>query len=126
MARFNCLHHRPTHPHYRSYARPLAYLEQPCTEPTSTCRGRALVWLNPEEVKDYERGSRLFYDADLNALRVDGGGLTCVRPRFVRWPRVGAQLSARRLGEQLATASYSYRATPHRTGQERFERKSGD
>lgn len=92
MAIFQCLHHRPTERHYRSYARPLAYLEQPCTEPG--CTGRVVVWLDPEEVKDFERGSRLFHDAEYNALGVDDRDLSRVGPGL-RLPRVNLRLLGR-------------------------------
>lgn len=74
MAIVSCLHHRPAEPHYYTYARLLAYLELPCTE--GGCAERVIIWLNPEEVKDYERGTRLFYDADFNAIRVESSGLS--------------------------------------------------
>ncbi len=86
MAMFTCLRHRPKGPHYRSYARPLAWLEPPCRG--EGCTQVVLVWLDPEEVRDYERGSRLFYDADYNTLRVDGSGLSIAGPAPLRLPRL--------------------------------------
>ena len=85
MAQFRCLHHRPTQPHYGSYARPPAYLELACTE--KDCTHRVVVWLNPEEVKDYERGARLFYDADYSTVKVESSGLSAAGPAPMRLPR---------------------------------------
>ena len=84
MATFMCLHHRPEEPHYRAYARPLAHLELPCG--AEACTHHARVWLDPEEARDYERGSRLFCDADFNMFRVDDGGLRDLEPAL-RLPR---------------------------------------
>lgn len=83
MAYCRCLHHRPDEPHYHSYARPLAWLELRCS--SEGCEEQVIVWLNPEEINDYERGSRVFHDADFNAFRVDDRGIAAAHPVFV-WP----------------------------------------
>lgn len=80
MAIRKCHYHRPKSSHYRTYAQPLAYLElqcdmEGCTQPVS-------IWLNPEEVRDYERGSRLFYDDRFDVLKVDSRGLKISPRRF--------------------------------------------
>lgn len=86
MAMFKCLHHAPDHPHYRTYARSLAYSKVLCSE--EGCQQSVIIWLNPEEVNDYERGSRLFYDQDFNTLSVDGSGLRYLEPAPYRLPRI--------------------------------------
>ena len=82
MAYCSCFQHRPDGPHYRTYAQPPAWLELPCS--VEGCTQKVSIWLNPEEVRDYERGSRLFYDADFNAFRVDDRGLNAARPDLLR------------------------------------------
>lgn len=83
---FKCLHHAPDHPHYRTYARSSAYPKVLCSE--EGCQQSVAIWLNPEEVNDYERGSRLFYDQDFNTLSVDGSGLSYLEPAPYRLPRI--------------------------------------
>ena len=67
-----------------TYVRLSAPLERPCAE--AGCTEKIIVWLNPEEVNDYERGCRLFYDANFDTLRV-GGSLRRFKPVPVRRAR---------------------------------------
>lgn len=61
MAIVKCLKdHAPTDAHQQTYVRPTYDL--PCD--VAGCRHPAVIWLNPEEVMDYERGSRVFWESN--------------------------------------------------------------
>lgn len=60
MAIAKCLKdHAPIDAHQQDYVRPTYDL--PCE--IAGCSHPAVIWLNPEEVKDYERGSRVFWES---------------------------------------------------------------
>ena len=90
MAYCSCFQHRPDSPHYRTYAQPSTWLELPCS--VGGCTQKVSIWLNPEEVKDYERGSRLFHDANFNAFRVDDRGLNTTRLDLLRYFQIKVRL----------------------------------
>lgn len=76
MAKFKCLKHLPEDSHHHTCAFPSGYPAIPhlCTEPG--CDAPLLVWLNPEEVREYERGERRFWaSGDFSVLKVDDRGL---------------------------------------------------
>ena len=104
MALFACLHHRPRDPHHLTYVQLAAPLERPCAE--ADCKEHLVVWLNPEEVRDYERGCRRFYDVAFNTLTVEGSGLRVLAPLPVSQPRAGVRryraFSFRRRGQHEA------------------------
>ena len=89
MAFCRCHHHRPEGPHHLTYTQPLTYLELLCSE--AGCTQPASIWLNPEEVKDYERGSRLFYNETYDVFKVDSRGLNTIGPNLLRWLRISFQ-----------------------------------
>ena len=75
MAEFKCLEHIPEDAHH-SCAFPPGYpaSPHPCAEPG--CDAPLLVWLNPAEVRAYERGERRFWaSGDLSVVKVDDRGL---------------------------------------------------
>jgi len=74
MAEVKCLQHQP-HP-YHSYAFPTGYPFTPHRCTTPGCTTPPVIWLNPEEVKEYERGERRFQETDsLETLRADNRGM---------------------------------------------------
>lgn len=62
-------HHAPATPTaYRAYARTARDLR--CS--VAGCRGRAVAWLDPEELHEYELGCRIFWEREtLARVRID-------------------------------------------------------
>ncbi len=59
MAKVLCLTHAPVENFDRNYVNTLPYEEDHCCE-VARCAGKPVIWLNPEEVRAHERGTRLF------------------------------------------------------------------
>lgn len=81
MAILKCLAHAPTERHRQDYVRPSHDLSCSITG----CTHPAVIWLNPEEVKDYERGSRVFWESSSFALMRAGDA----GPRRRPWDGLG-------------------------------------
>lgn len=76
MAEIKCLNHKPEHPHQHSYAFPVGYPITPHRCKTQDCTTPPLIWLNPEEVKEHERGERRFQEVESwETLRADNRGV---------------------------------------------------
>jgi hypothetical protein len=82
MAIARCLtEHAPKEGHDRSYARPLKH--RTCS--VAGCERPAVLWLNPEEAKEHERGTRIFWEPDTFAtMRAADDGLSLAPPVPVR------------------------------------------
>ena len=84
MAELKCRHHRSENSHQHNCAFPPGYPITPyrCSEPG--CPAAPLIWLNPEEVREYERGERRFWEADsLMMFKADDRGLERHRRSFI-------------------------------------------
>jgi hypothetical protein len=71
MAHLRCARHPPGTP-YGAFVQPVRQLA--C--PHEGCGGQAVLWLDPEEVREHAWGSRVFFESlTLIRFRVDERGL---------------------------------------------------
>lgn len=82
MALFQCSErHAPADAHHRMFGWPVRDLR--CG--VDDCRNHAVVWLDPEELHDYELGARVFWEhGSLAWARLDGRPLAAPGGASVR------------------------------------------
>ncbi len=68
MALIRCLNHAPTESFNHSFVNTLPYEESHCCS-KSGCTAKPVIWLNPEEVRRYEDGTRTFQSSDFDSYK---------------------------------------------------------
>lgn len=68
MALICCLNHPPTESFNNSFVNPLPYEEDHCCSKNG-CNATPVIWLNPEEVRCHENGTRSFQCGDFDTFK---------------------------------------------------------